>query len=1373
MGAIAKNYFIFFLSLLFYQWFMLSCEREFNLIYSTIFVLLNKTIVDVAQDGIHFFDEQLNNEETSHFVNFTDPLGDVSDVSKVSIAQFSQESDEYLLILCRRIIYIFDKQHNLKSNFSLDESIQDFIDIIKYIIAYKKIGESLHYLIRYSDYTSHYILHYKFNLNSLNAEIIANDTIIITDGINYKSVYCSFMTPLPSTDIGHEILNCFYVSLNTNKYYMKSVSYDPEKNFNEIDSLRYNISFDFWKGDGIFFEGITNEEKDKVLFYFRQQICYWGTFDYTNLFSEFVPASDADNLQYSYYGHKLFYFRDTKEFIIMSSFGNICQRFIMVLQRDFTIKYKGILNFGQCQIFGHNMFYNGNNYMIIYEDIRIRSNGNTYGARIISINELNITLDKPPIASTIPYNQETNIITDTTEPTIITTELTIITDEPTIITTESTIITNEPIIITNKPTIITDEPKIITNGPSIITDEPKIITNGPPIITDEPKIITNEPIIITDEPKIITNELTIITDEPAITTTEPTMNILESTIITEEIDIKNYTQNIKCKTSNYQSYIYDLCLECNIDKDYFPAEYPNDTFLHEFTECYNNTTKPINFYFDNKKYKPCYETCLTCNEGGNSEIHNCLSCDANLRKEPDKNSTNCITECSYYYYYSPYGQYKCTNNSICPDEANLYIKDLKKCTNDCSKERNEYKKQYGGQCLKDCPRGTSANSKGLCIIENFNSCSKSEREISLKEFLTNGGIDTSVKNYADEFNYTKKHVSYLHNKIYSIYLYKDTTCINELSLNIPKIDFGNCYVKVQQHLDPPSNDSIIIALIEKANDQKKSSISYFFYHPVTGKRLDAENICKDEEVTIKESVLSQLNNSNVDLNSVLFLAQQDINIFNLSDEFYTDICYNYVSPNGKDVPLSDRIKAFYPNITLCESGCICKGVDLDSLESICECKFNDLMRNEYIEDNVLLSNTIGEVFDLIRSSNLIILKCYKGIFKKENIVKSYGGFIIIGIVFFQLILSLIFGFYDMNMIRKFLQNLTEYFMVSVTNKNTINITPNSSRGSQKKNAPPMKKQKKKKKKRRRFKRNKMAKQGIFIDGENSKGVNTNSYKTESKLLSSVWNSKKILKKQGSINLFKHKNDLNSQKLLRAKTRCGNMDIEEYLKPDLDDLEYDDAIKFDKRTFCEFFSERLAEKQITMNTFYHKENLKPMSIKIILFLLNIDLYFVINGFFYNEEYLSAIFNSKEEENFFSYITRQFSNFVYATLVGTIIGIIIDCIFIEESKVKRIFLREKENPVQLRYEISITTTKIKKRYIIFIILCFFISIISWYYVSCFNNVYPGIKIEWIKSSITIIIAMQILSVIVILLEAIVRDLSYHYQSEKLFKFKKFLS
>ena len=236
---------------------------------------------------------------------------------------------------------------------------------------------------------------------------------------------------------------------------------------------------------------------------------------------------------------------------------------------------------------------------------------------------------------------------------------------------------------------------------------------------------------------------------------------------------------------------------------------------------------------------------------------------------------------------------------------------------------------------------------------------------------------------------------------------------------------------------------------------------------------------------------------------------------------------------------------------------------------------------------------------------------------------------------------------------------------------------------------------------------------------------------------------------------------------------GNIDIEEYLKPDLDDLEYDDAIKLDKREFGTYFTEKLLEKQKIMDTFYNKENLRPMSIKIILLLLVIDLYLVVNALFFNEEYLSELYNSDEEETFFSYFPRSISRFFYATLVGYVVGIIMDCIFIEESKIRRIFLREKEDPLQLRYEISVNAKGIKNRYTVFIFLCIFISIISWYYISCFNNTYPGVKNEWIKSSITMIIIMQILSFLNILLQAILRSLSFRYKSEKLYKIKQIIA
>ena len=80
---------------------------------------------------------------------------------------------------------------------------------------------------------------------------------------------------------------------------------------------------------------------------------------------------------------------------------------------------------------------------------------------------------------------------------------------------------------------------------------------------------------------------------------------------------------------------------------------------------------------------------------------------------------------------------------------------------------------------------------------------------------------------------------------------------------------------------------------------------------------------------------------------------------------------------------------------------------------------------------------------------------------------------------------------------------------------------------------------------------------------------------------------------------------------------------------------------------------------------------------------------------------------------------------------------------------------------------TIKTLKVRYIILIFISFFLAIFSWFYVNCFNNTLPGVKIEWIKSSITIILIAQILSILSVFLEAIIRSLSFTFKSEGLYK------
>ena len=139
------------------------------------------------------------------------------------------------------------------------------------------------------------------------------------------------------------------------------------------------------------------------------------------------------------------------------------------------------------------------------------------------------------------------------------------------------------------------------------------------------------------------------------------------------------------------------------------------------------------------------------------------------------------------------------------------------------------------------------------------------------------------------------------------------------------------------------------------------------------------------------------------------------------------------------MPYQDRIHYYYPNLTLCELGCVSQGVNFTTLESICQCKINDVMNNEFISGNALIKNALGEVVDLISSSNLLVLTCFKGVFTSDTITNSVGGFIMIGILIFEIILVIIFLVKDIKIIRKYLYSLTQYYLVYSSDKNVNKV----------------------------------------------------------------------------------------------------------------------------------------------------------------------------------------------------------------------------------------------------------------------------------------------------------------------------------------------
>ena len=885
----------------------------------------------------------------------------------------------------------------------------------------------------------------------------------------------------------------------------------------------------------------------------------------------------------------------------------------------------------------------------------------------------------------------------------------------------------------------------------------------------------------------------------------------------KEIEKEEYKciQMEKCKLCGKDSLLYDLCIECNNNKNYFPITKSLSQYIlsgnKKYIDCFNEKTKPTNFYLNINEnyYEPCYEKCATCEYGGDGNEHNCTSCENNYVFNPDfKDSKNCVQKCKYFYYYNKYGEYKCTPKYQCPEEYNIFIKEKKKCTNDCRKE-DIYKFYYNGECLKECKNYTKDNNDFYCRDTNLEKCFLTQSDsFILTENITEDEIEKLALKYVKEFNYTKNHVSIYKNKLFSIAIYKNGYCISNLNISIQEIDFGECYKKLQDTYK--INDNLVIAIINKIiNGLSYSKIlSYSMFEPYYGEVLLDDDICKNDKIIVKENLLNKLDENIINITSLLFLTGQNIDVFNISSRFYNDICFHFDPPLNKDITLKDRIALYYPNITICENDCIIKDINLTTLQATCECNLNNIKNtkifgddvNKLIEDNFLsknlfYQNSIGEIENIINNINIQVIKCYKDIFIYKYFIANAGGFIILSLLIIEIFITIIFFRNSINKIKRYIFDITNsyHFYLSSYNPNKNISSCKIGEEIKSKSGPPRKKKSlknisilhlekiedikiKKKKRKKSINMIKLSDNSIKLSNSNGNEMKLNSKNILMNISNNNNKNNNFSSNQSSnsIDILKLSENRNIYKNLFLNPKDNlNINIEEYLKTDIDDMDYEDSNKKDKRKFCEYFIYKLKLKQILLNTFCVKDPLRPLPIKLLLLVLEIDLYFFINGLFFNEDYISEVFHTKDDETLFEFAQRIIDNCLYTTLTGVIISYIIDFFFIEEKKLKGILKREKNNLIILNYEITRLIKNMQKRYLFFVIISLLIICFTWYYVSCFNNIYPFVKIEWIETSIIIIIIMQLLPIFICLFETIIRFISFKCKSEKMYKISRWIS
>ena len=219
---------------------------------------------------------------------------------------------------------------------------------------------------------------------------------------------------------------------------------------------------------------------------------------------------------------------------------------------------------------------------------------------------------------------------------------------------------------------------------------------------------------------------------------------------------------------------------------------------------------------------------------------------------------------------------------------------------------------------------------------------------------------------------------------------KDDYCIliyptdSNLTTNKTHIDFFECESILKTHYNLSNQSIITLFQLEISNKNEHSLINQVEYQVYDEQKniLDLAK-CNDSNINIFYGIKKD---SNLDISVVNSFKDSGVNVFNITDEFFNDVCYPY-SENGNDVILEDRIKDIYQNFTLCEEGCSFNDIDIFNMLISCQCN---------IKQNIttIIKEIKEEAAEKISSLNFEIIRCYNLVFSFKGKMGNIGFWIL-------------------------------------------------------------------------------------------------------------------------------------------------------------------------------------------------------------------------------------------------------------------------------------------------------------------------------------------------------------------------------------------
>ena len=806
--------------------------------------------------------------------------------------------------------------------------------------------------------------------------------------------------------------------------------------------------------------------------------------------------------------------------------------------------------------------------------------------------------------------------------------------------------------------------------------------------------------------------------------------------------------------------------------NYRMYKYIGDNILLKNQYCIE--PKPEGTYIEDEIYntlKDCDISCKTCENSST----NCIECSEGYIKNPSDNT--CVPLCNtIYWYYDENNNYKCINECNDIQSINLPFIGGYQCVDECIDDKCDYCKTNAAYilynekyCKFKCPLGFIPDSTGKKCIEYIPIDDKCKIKIYPARHST---LISNLKLFAIEwieeyiFQYNTsltKHVDVLPAHNMTMQIWKDDECEKEASLkyHISFVNTSKCREILEQKYVLPKN-GILFVKFDLNRTSMMNQIHYNAYNAFTREKLNI-SLCEEE---IIEYSFSE-NGANYELAKKIN-EEYGVDIFNSSDDFFNDNCFHF-DDNNKDVTLNERRLYYFQNVYLCEKGCEYMGTNYTSETLSCYCE-KSLPSIEEAEE--LTEPEVNEkiFYNKIDNSNFMLFKCSNLVFNK-NILKNKGSLCILCLTAIQIPIFISFAFFSgFKPIYSFLNQFTYLSNPNKRkNNNFVNNEEDNDSNENEEDNDSNENEEDNDSNENEENNDSNEENNTNLNRENSnrtkkfdnlniksstdrsnKFLNNNLEKETN--FDTKYSKNKIRTKSEKLTMsnpihLQNYNSTNSEKFQTTTKIFKNNEEEKdneiigFNEDEKDELNLNDALKFDDRNFLSFIW-RIMKKKITiLYIFTDISVFEPLTIKFMYLILMIGNLFFFNALLFKKLYIQLRFFHDGNLGLKYFLKKEIQVSIYSSLIVFIIGILLNLLI----SVKKQFVICVRN-IKSKNEFLINVKKIMKCYKIKIVIFLLIDLIGmfifFYFCSAFASMYIKTINAWFYSFIFSIIFLIIL-------------------------------